>query len=72
MSKPFPVANAVPLYQRKDVGLVDIHCSTTEPPAKADMLTLEQDKLVLLLVIYHLVEDSILLYKALHSINTNS
>jgi hypothetical protein len=66
-SPPFPVANAVPSYWRKEVGSIDNHRSTTELPAKADVVVIGAGY-VGASVVHHLIEESVRTKRALPSI----
>lgn len=55
--KPFPVANAVPSYWRREVGSIDTHRSTPELPAEADIVVIGSGY-VGASVVHHLVEES--------------
>ena len=57
VSKPFPMANAVLSYWRKEVGSIDTHRSTTELPAKADIVVIGAGN-VGAFVVHHLMEES--------------
>jgi hypothetical protein len=56
--KPFPVANAVPSYWRKEVGSIDAHRSGTKLPAEADIVVIGAGYAGAS-VVYHLIEESV-------------
>ncbi|KAH7082648.1 FAD dependent oxidoreductase [Paraphoma chrysanthemicola] len=57
-SKPFPVANAVPSYWRKQTGSIDTHRSTTDLPTEADIVVIGAGY-VGASVMHHLIEESL-------------
>ncbi|KAL5119246.1 hypothetical protein ACEQ8H_002733 [Pleosporales sp. CAS-2024a] len=67
MSKPFPVANAVPSYWREEVGSIDSHRSTTELPVEADIVVIGAGYAGAS-VVHHLVEESVRTKRSVPSI----
>jgi hypothetical protein len=57
-SKPFPVANAVPSYWRKEVGSIDAHRSGTTLPVEADIIVIGAGYAGASIV-HHLIEKSV-------------
>lgn len=55
---PFPVANAVPSYWRKEVGSIDNHRSTEILPSHADIVIVGAGY-VGASIAHHLIEESV-------------
>lgn len=56
--KPFPVADAVPSYWRKQVGPIDNHRSTEHLPARADVVIIGAGYAGASIV-HHIVEECV-------------
>jgi hypothetical protein len=55
---PFPVANAVRSYWRKQVGSIDTHRSTTELPAEVDIVVIGAGY-VGASIVHHLIDGTV-------------